>query len=66
MKYRIIHGDKHWEAVAGPFPMTRRRAMANAEAYEAQISAAVGSTLEAAASSKAHLSERASSRGHRR
>ena len=35
MKYRIIHGDKHWEAVAGPFPMTRRRAMANAEAYEA-------------------------------
>ena len=37
MKYRIIHGDDHWEAVPGPFPMTRRRAMANAEAYEAQI-----------------------------
>ena len=37
MKYRIIHGDKHWEAVPGPFPMTRRRAMASAEAHEAQI-----------------------------
>ena len=37
MKYRIIHGDKHWEAVPGPFPITRRRAMANAEAHEAEI-----------------------------
>ena len=37
MKFRIIHGDKHLEAVPGPFPMTLRRAMANAEAHEAQI-----------------------------
>jgi hypothetical protein len=37
MKYRIIHGNDHWGAVPGAFPMTRRRAMGNAEAHEAQI-----------------------------
>jgi hypothetical protein len=37
MKYLIIHGDDYWEAVPGLFPMTRRQAMANAEAHEAQI-----------------------------
>jgi hypothetical protein len=37
MKYRIIHGDDHWKVVPGPFPMTRRQAMANAEAHEAHI-----------------------------
>jgi hypothetical protein len=35
MKYRIIRANDHWEAVPGP--LTRRRAMANAEAHEAQI-----------------------------
>jgi hypothetical protein len=37
MKYRIIHGNDHWETVPGPFPMTRRQAMANTEAHQAQI-----------------------------
>ena len=37
MKYRIIHGNDHWEAVPGPFPISRRQAMANAEAHQAQI-----------------------------
>lgn len=37
MKYRIIHGDDYYEAFPGPFPITRRRAMVNAEAYEAEI-----------------------------
>ena len=37
MKYSIIHGDDRWEPVPGPFPITRRQAMANTEAHEAQI-----------------------------
>ena len=34
MKYRIIHGNDHWDLVPGRFPMTRREAMDNAEAHE--------------------------------
>ena len=37
MKYRVIHGDDYWDLVPGRFPMTRREAMANVEAHEAQI-----------------------------
>jgi hypothetical protein len=46
MKYRIIHGDKNWDLVAGQFSIKRRQAMANAEAHETEICAASASTLE--------------------
>jgi hypothetical protein len=53
MKYTAIHGNDHWEAVPGPFPLTRRQGMANAEIHEVEICAASASRLEARPCSKA-------------
>ena len=36
-KHTALHGNDHWETVPGPFPLTRRQAMANAETHEAEI-----------------------------